>query len=78
MAHFRGLVHGSRKEVTRLGTKKSGLMVEAQSWEGKVSVILYHNVDKGKDYCKVSLVVHHGHGTQRVLYHGPVNGSEPG
>lgn len=73
MAQFRGTIQGRRGEASRLGDK-SGLLVEAASWEGKVSVRLYHDNASGKDFAHVSLAPHHGAGTSRVLYNGPVSG----
>lgn len=75
MAHFRGTISGSRGEASRLGTKASGMHVEAQSWGGKVVVRLYA-VENGRDHAEVTLENHHGGGPVRpvVLYDGPVGG----
>jgi hypothetical protein len=72
MAHFYGELKGSRGEATRLGTKSSGLRTLAASWEGAVSVRLYEKF--GVDWAVVSLTMHHGAGTRRTLYDGPVSG----
>lgn len=72
MAHFRGLIVGSRGQGSRLGGKKSGMHVEAQSWQGRVLVTL-SNVG-GVDYARISLAPHNGAGTSRLLYYGPVSG----
>ena len=74
MAHFFGSVKGRSNEVTRLGNKNTGLHTVAASWEGAVSVWMHEN--DGKDYVTVSLIPWHGRGTTRVLYSGPVDGSE--
>ena len=73
MARFRGMVSGGRSEATRLGHAGSGLLVEAQGWQGKCCVKLY---DKGGvDWCEVWLDQHHGHGAKgHVIYNGPVSG----
>lgn len=73
MAHFRGIITGSRGHASRLGGKDSGLTVEAQSWQGKVVTRLYHK--DGIDRAEVSLARHSGGGTERVLYDGPVAGN---
>lgn len=73
MAHFRGLVQGARQAETRLGSKNSGLTVEAQSWQGKVVVRLYH--ENGEDRAHVSLAPHGGQGISHTLYDGPVSGA---
>lgn len=38
MARFRGTVRGQRGEASRLGNAKSGLLVEANGWEGGIRV----------------------------------------
>jgi hypothetical protein len=73
MAHFYGELRGSRGEVTRLGTKASGLRTMAASWEGAVVVRLWDR--DGVDMATVSLRPHHGAGVHRVLYDGPVSGA---
>lgn len=40
MAHFRGTIKGTRGEASRLGTAKSGLIVNANGWDFGVKVIL--------------------------------------
>ena len=74
MAHFRGVVHGARGPASRLGTSKSGLCIEAQSYQGKVVVDLYVNKD-GVDCAHVLLAPHmnSGDGSTRTLYDGPVD-----
>jgi hypothetical protein len=74
MAHFRGIIKGSRGEASRLGTKHTGIRVEAQSWQGKVVVQLRHNATTGQDIAEVFLQPHEGGGIGRALYTGPVGG----
>lgn len=74
MAQFRGTIQGRRGEASRLGDKSSGLHVEAQSWDGKVVIELSHDDDKNVDVARVTLRQHHGAGTYRLLYEGPVSG----
>ena len=74
MATFYGSVQGTCGEVHRLGSKKSGLVTVAASWEGAVEVMLTH----GKDgvHATVRLKPWHGRGGTECLYHGPVGGRE--
>ena len=73
MAQFYGSLNGSRGEVTRLGTKSSGLRTVAASWAGAVEVNLYER--DGIDYARVALKPWRGYGVQHELYDGPVNGA---
>lgn len=72
MAHFRGIIQGMRGAASRLGGRASGLTVEAASWEGKVTVVLYNR--GGCDHALIRLERHQGHGTSRTLYEGPICG----
>lgn len=72
MAHFIGTITGERGPVLRLGSASSGLVTNAASYGGAVETKLY--VYEGLDYARVALVPHHGVGTYRVLYDGPVSG----
>jgi hypothetical protein len=75
MAHFRGLILGGRGETTRLGTKNSGLITEAQSWEGKATVILTHD-HTGHDVASFALMTHYGNGKAIKLLSLRVDGSD--
>src|SRR3989442_13191521 len=72
MAHFLAAIQGHRGEASRLGTKKSGLDATAASWQGSVSVRLWHDAKTGRDMARVSLEPWHGSGVSRGLYYGPV------
>jgi hypothetical protein len=74
MAHFYGTVEGGRGEASRLGHKATGLHTTAASYSGAVQVSLVHR--DGKDIAIVSLKPWQGVGVSRVLYEGPVDGSE--
>lgn len=76
MAHFRGIVRGSRSETSRFGSKDSGLRTVAATWAGAVEVRLYEH--DGEDWAQVSLIHWNGGGVERILYNGPVNGAPPG
>jgi hypothetical protein len=75
MAQFRGTVEGNRSEASRLGSKASGLTVNAASWQGAVNVELWYNERKKEDWAEVTLQRHHGAGVwpSVVLYRGPVS-----
>lgn len=75
MAHFYGTLKGARGEASRLGHKSSGLRTGAASWEGAVSVHLYHDETAGQDMAEVQLIPWHGAGVYRSLYRGPVSGA---
>lgn len=78
MAHLRGTVDGARGNgASRLGTKESGLVVEAQSWEGKIVVHIWHDRSAEIDMCEVSFDKHYGKGSSFMLYHGPVGTFDP-
>jgi hypothetical protein len=72
MARFYGSIQGNRGPATRMGTPKSGLYSWTAGWQGKVAVELY-DID-GRDMVHVSLAPHAGHGVNRVLFNGPVDG----
>jgi hypothetical protein len=38
MAHYRAVIHGSRGEASRLGTKKSGIKAIVNAWDIGVTV----------------------------------------
>ncbi len=78
MAQFRGWIQGNRGAASRLGSKTGGLTLNAASWEGAVSVRLWHDQAAGYDYAEISLTKHvNGAGTERLLYKGPVSGASP-
>lgn len=74
MSHLYGKVQGGRGEVTRTGTKKSGLTTTAASWEGSVQVSVNFNETEGCDWCRVVLAPWQGQGNHVLLYEGPVSG----
>src|SRR6266516_83706 len=62
MAQFWGTIKGARGEASRLGHKASGLDTYAASWQGAVSVRLWHDAKTGRDMAQVELTTHHGAG----------------
>ncbi len=51
MSAFYGLVEGNRSCATRGGSKSSGFLASAQSWDGSIIVRLYYDNDQLK--CRV-------------------------
>lgn len=74
MAHFLGKVSGQRGTASRLGTKNSGLVTVAASWEGAVSTRLFYDEKTGRNMAEVMLTPWRGVGVEKVLYLGPVGG----
>lgn len=78
MAHFYGTLKGSRGEVTRTGTKNSGMETYCASWKGAVRCVAYVNEVDGKeiDCVRVERVFWKGAGKYRLLYEGPIGGKK--
>ena len=72
MAHFYGWVRGSRGEATPLGTKGSGYVAVAASWQGRVEVHVWYDRETGKDKFRVSQEMHEGSGVSELLAYGVV------
>jgi hypothetical protein len=70
MAHFRGTLKGNRAEVSRLGSKRSGLTVEAQSWRGKIVVDIDYDPDRDIDVYCIRQGTHEGAGTHEMISQG--------
>ena len=75
MAHFRGTIQGQRGQASRLGSKRTGFDAHIASWQGCVDVYLSAD-ENGVDHARVTLSPHHGVGTDRVLYDGPISGKK--
>jgi len=68
MAHFRGTIQGSGKSVaSRLGTKKTDIVTEAQSWQGKIQTRLFYDEFTGRDKFEVVRMPYEGSGGTRVV-----------
>ena len=76
MSHFYGYVRGSRGDATRGGSKNSGYVATAASWQGSVRVWLSHDEETGQDIATVTLAPWHGRGISRDLFSGPVSGDQ--
>ena len=71
MAHLYGTITGARPgQVTRCGTKTSGITTVAASWKGAVQVTIEHNPRTGEDIANVRLIPWRGHGVSRLLFRG--------
>lgn len=80
MSHFYGTVEGqAQTTATRRGSKKSGLVTHAASWDGAVRVQAYYNEYHKEDWVRVWLTTWHGSGVQPdvCLYHGPLGEYAP-
>lgn len=75
MAHFMGIVQGSRGEASRLGGRESGMRTTAASWQGSARTYLYE--EDGIDKVKVTLEPWQNKGEFKVLYDGPVGTFDP-
>ena len=72
MAHFYGILHGSGEQVTRLGTKDSGIDAIVKSYDYLIQVKLYFDPETGEDAHKV-LVKNMKTGEWKTLSLGPLN-----
>ena len=76
MAHFYATLRGNRGKASRVGTKSSGIAATVASWQGAVSVRLWHDRATHRDMADVSLIPWHGAGDSIPLYAGPVSGAK--
>jgi len=54
MAEFRGVLSGNRGDVSRLGSKKSGISAHIRSWNNDVYAMLIKD-DDGKDVLNLTI-----------------------
>ena len=47
MAHFIGYVQGNQSEESRIGTKNSGMRVQAQGWDLGAQIVIHHDPTLG-------------------------------
>lgn len=71
MSHFYGVLQGDRGDVTRRGTKESGLRTTAASWAGAVVVELYVDA-AGRDCYSVGQIPWHGRGVSVPIATGVI------
>ncbi len=73
MAHFFGVAMGRAKShASRLGTKDSGIHVYAASWDGRITLHLWHDAQAGVDRFEVHQEYHQGAGVSEPLARGIV------
>lgn len=65
MAHFIGVVQGSRGEATRLGGKPSGMRVNASGWDLGVTARMLHIDGKDRIYL-YRTAGSNGHSSQHI------------
>jgi hypothetical protein len=75
VSHFYGTCQGGRSIATRCGHKTTGIVTNAASWSGAVTVNIEH-VD-GEDIATVCLAPWSGNGVHKLLYRGPVGEYKP-
>ena len=75
MSKFYGTLTGSAKTTaTRRGTSNSGIMTEATSWNGCISVRVYEDCN-GIEKFSVVMKPWHGHGDTRIIASGVMGDS---
>lgn len=70
MSHFYGKLQGSSGEVTRCGTKSSGVSTVAASYSGCIRTYVYHDEVLGKDCYEVLQDTWLGSGKYKILARG--------
>jgi len=75
MAHFYVSCQGSRGGVHRLGGASGGVRATLASYQGSISVRLYHR--DGVDFVHVSASTWQGAGDPREIYNGPIDRQAP-
>ncbi len=71
MAHFYGKIEGPNANITRAGTKTSGLVTYIAGWGGAVRSYAWVN-GEGVDMVRVEKVRWKGVGESKLLYEGPI------
>jgi len=73
MSHFYGTMQGNRGEVTRCGTKRSGMETIAASWSGAIRTYLFWDEGIQRSCYEVWEVTWHGVGINRLIERGTIN-----
>jgi hypothetical protein len=70
MSHFYGVVAGNRGQATRGGTKISGYLTIAASWDGAIQVRLSYDKETEKNHYVVYQSQWHGKGIEQPIASG--------
>lgn len=76
MSHFYGTLRGNGVEVTRTGSKGSGMKAYAASRSGAGRVVAYHDDETGLDMLRFEVVTWHGEGKYRHVATVRADGQE--
>lgn len=71
MAEFYGILRGSRGQATRCGTTGSGIHATLASWDGALTLTLYHDED-GRPRFSVRQIEWEGAGIEEEICRGVV------
>ena len=70
MSHFYGTIKGSRGMATRCGSKNSGMVTIAASWNGAIEVTLSHDETTGEDKFTINQRPWESRGIWKVIAEG--------
>ena len=70
MSHFYGKVKGNRGEATRCGSKNSGYIAVAASWDGAIEVRLIYDPKEDTNYYAVYQTPWSGRGIDQPIAKG--------
>lgn len=70
MAHFYRTLLGSREQVSRLGTKASGVRAVAALWDGSIRVDIRHDSETGEGLFEIWQDTWHGQGINELIATG--------
>lgn len=71
MSRFYGTLQGQAGEVTRRGSKDTGVTAFVAGWSGAVRSSVFDH--EGEDWVQIELAPWKGVGSWRMVYRGPVN-----
>ena len=72
MSHFQGLITGDSRQVTRRGTKDSGVTATAASWTGAIRTDLWYAPEEDINRYIVTMIPWRGVGVTRIMATGTV------
>lgn len=73
MSHFYGVLNGqAQTSATRCGSKNSGMVATAASWDGAIRTEMYYDEISGKNMFVVTQTTWRGAGINKVLARGVV------